>query len=71
MLKSILCNYSHVYILVKGTITVPSMAGECAATINANKKVMLNVCHKQAASEINNKWNQPLVDDNGNIIEIM
>ena len=49
MLKSILCNYSHVYILVKGNITVPSMTGEGAATINANKKVMLNVCHKQTA----------------------
>ena len=44
MLKSILCNYSHAYILVKGTITVRSMAGTGAAKISANKKIILKSC---------------------------
>ena len=41
MLKSSLCGYGDVYILVKGTITVPNNAATAAATNNANKKVTL------------------------------
>ena len=39
MLKSILCNYSDAYILVKGTITV-SNTGTAAAPNNRNKIVI-------------------------------
>ena len=37
MLKSSLCNYSDVYIFVKGTITVNN-TGRAAASNNKNKK---------------------------------
>ena len=40
MLKSGLCDYSDVYILVKGTCTVPNPAAAAAAINNANKKVI-------------------------------
>ena len=45
MLKSSLCDYSDVYILVKGNITVNNTAAEGADENNTNKKVK---------SEINN-----------------
>ena len=45
MLKSSLCDYSDVYILVKGNITVNNTAAEGADANNTNKKVK---------SEINN-----------------
>ena len=38
MLESSLCDYSDVYILVKGTITVPNTAAADANANNANKK---------------------------------
>ena len=40
MLKSSLCDYSDVYILVKGTMTVPNTAAAGANANNANKKVI-------------------------------
>ena len=58
MLKSILCNYSDPYILVKGTIKVVG-AGDTAATRGTdrnNKKVFLKNCapFTRYVSEINN-----------------
>ena len=44
MIKSTLCNYNHAYIFVKCNITVPSMTGTGAPTINANKKTILESC---------------------------
>ena len=40
MLKSSLRDYSDVYILVKGTITVSNTAAQGAAANNTNKKVI-------------------------------
>ena len=56
MLKSILCDYSDAYILVKGTIAVPNMATTDVATNNANKKAVIKICAPFAncISEINN-----------------
>ena len=41
MLKSSLCDYSDVYILLKGTITVNNTAAADADPSNTNKKVIL------------------------------
>ena len=38
MLRSILCDYSDAYVLVKGNITVNNTAAEGAAVNNTNKK---------------------------------
>ena len=40
MLRTSLCDYSDVYILVKGTITVANTAAAGAAANNSNKKVI-------------------------------
>ena len=40
MLRSSLCDYSDVYILVKGRISVNNTAAECAAANNIDKKVI-------------------------------
>ena len=55
MLKSILCNYSDAYILVKGTITVNNTE-TAAASNNRNKKVIFKNCapFTNCISEINN-----------------
>ena len=44
MLKSSLCNYSDVYILFKGTITVPNMETAAEAANNADKKILFKTC---------------------------
>ena len=44
MLRSSLCDYSDVYILIKGTITVNNTAGQGAAATNTNKKVIFKTC---------------------------
>ena len=44
MLRSNLCDYSDVYILIKGTITVNNTAGQGAAATNTNKKVIFKTC---------------------------
>ena len=44
MLKSSLCDYSDVYILVKGTATVNNTAAANADANNANKKVVFKDC---------------------------
>ena len=56
MLKSSLCDYSDVYILVKGTITVNNTAAAGAAANNTNKKVIFKNCapFTNCISEINN-----------------
>ena len=54
MLKSILCNYSDVYILIKGTLTV---APEAAVNANNyNKEAVFKNCapFTDCISEINN-----------------
>ena len=40
MLWSSLCNYSHAYILVKGTITVVNTAAADADANNTNKNII-------------------------------
>ena len=56
MLKSSLCDYSDVYILVKGTVSVNNTAAQGAAANNTNKKVMFKNCapFSNCISEINN-----------------
>ena len=41
MLKSSLCCYSDVYIIVKGSITVPDTSAAGAAANNTNKKKVI------------------------------
>ena len=55
MLKSSLCDYSDVYILAKGIITVNNTAVGAAAN-NTNKKVIFKNCapFTNCISEINN-----------------
>ena len=55
MLRSTWCIYSDVYIIIKGTITVPN-TGTAAAPNNRNKKVILKDCalFTDCISEINN-----------------
>ena len=56
MLKSSLCDYSDVYILVKGTATVNNTAAANADANNANKKVVFKDCapFTDCKSEMNN-----------------
>ena len=56
ILKSILCDYSDAYILVKVTITVNNTAAQGAAANNTNKKVIFKNCapFTNCISEINN-----------------
>ena len=56
MLKSILCDYSDAYIIVKGTITVNNTAAADADANNTNKKVIFKNCapFTNCISEINN-----------------
>ena len=56
MLRSILCDYSDPYILVKGNITVNNTAAAGAAANNANKKVIFKNCgpFTNCISKINN-----------------
>ena len=56
MLRSILCDYSDAYILVKGNISVNYTAAEGAAANNANKKVIFKNCapFTNCISKINN-----------------
>ena len=55
MVRSSLCDYSDVYILVKRTITVSNGAGD-AAVNNTNKKVMFKNCalFTSCITEMNN-----------------
>ena len=56
MIRSILCDYSDAYILVKGTITVPKTAAAGAAVNNTNKEVIFKNCapFTNCITEINN-----------------
>ena len=56
MLKSILCDYSDAYIIVKRNITVNNAAANGAAANNTNKKVIFKSCtpFTNCVSEINN-----------------
>ena len=51
-----LCDYSHAYILVKGTITVPNTTAAGAAVNNTDKKVTFNNCapFTDCITEMNN-----------------
>ena len=44
MIRLSLCDYSDVYILVKGNITVPNKAAAGVAVNNINKKVIFKLC---------------------------
>ena len=39
MIRTNLCDYIDAYILVKGTVSVPNMAAQCAAVNKTNKEV--------------------------------
>ena len=56
MLKSSFCDYSHAYILVKGTISVNNTAAAGAVVNNDNRKVIFKNCapFTNCISEINN-----------------
>ena len=56
MLKSSLCDYNDLYILVKGTITVNNTAAADDDANNVNKKVIFKNCapFTDCKSEINN-----------------
>ena len=56
MLRSILCDYSDAYILVKGNISVNNTAAAAASPNNANKKVIFRNCatFTNCISKINN-----------------
>ena len=56
MLRSSLCDYSDVYVLVKGYITVNNTADAGAAANNTNKKVIFKNCapFSNCISKINN-----------------
>ena len=56
MLKSSLCDYSDVYILVKGTISVNNTAAQGTAANNTDEKVIFKNCapFTNCISEINN-----------------
>ena len=56
MIRSNLCDYSDVYILVKGTITVPNTAAAGVSVNNTNKKLILENCapFTDCITEINN-----------------
>ena len=56
MLKSSLCDYNDLYILVKGTITVNNTAAADDDANNVNKKVIFKNCapFTDWKSEINN-----------------
>ena len=44
IIRSNLCDYSDVYILVKGTITVPQIIVAGTPVYKTNKKVILEIC---------------------------
>ena len=56
IIRSHLCDYSHAYILVKGTITVPNTYAAGAAVNNTIKKVIFKNCapSTDCITEINN-----------------
>ena len=56
MLKSVLCDYSNAYILVKVKISVDNTAAASADANNTNKKVIFKNCalFTDCISEINN-----------------
>ena len=56
MLRSILCDYSDAYILVKGNISVNNTAAADADTNNTNKRVIFKNCvpFTKCISRINN-----------------
>ena len=56
MLRSCLCDYSDVYVLVKGNISVNNTAPDGAAANNTNKKIIFKDCapFTNCISKINN-----------------
>ena len=69
MAKSSLCDYSHAYILAKGTINVPNTA---AADVNANnvsKKLIFKNC--APFIECINEINSTQVDNSKDIDVVM
>ena len=68
MLRSILCDYSDAYILVKGNITVNNTVADGDDANNSNKKVIFKNCAPLTSciSKINN---EPI--DNAEYIDIV
>ena len=56
MIRSSLCDYRNVYILVKGTITVANTAADRGVVNNTNNKVIFKICASftSCITEINN-----------------
>ena len=56
MIRWNLCDYSHAYIFVKGTLTVPNTTAAGAAVNNTDKKVTFNNCapFTDCITEMNN-----------------
>ena len=56
MLRSILCDSNHAYILLKGTITIEPIPPQAANTNSNNKEVIFKNCapFTDCISEINN-----------------
>ena len=56
MIRSSLCDYRNVYILVKGTITVANTAADPGVVNNTNNKVIFKICASftSCITEINN-----------------
>ena len=61
MLRSILCDYSDAYVLVKGNMTVNNVAAEGAAANNTNKKVIFK--NYAPFTNCKNKINNTKIDD--------
>ena len=69
MLRASLCDYSDVYILVKGTITVVNTAAVDAEANNTKKNVIFWHCVQFTCyiSRINN----PQIDDDAQYIDVV
>ena len=69
MIRSSLCDYRNVYILVKGTITVANTAADRGVVNNTNNKVIFKICASftSCITEINNTQ----ADDAQNINIVM
>ena len=58
MLKLRLCDYSHAFILVTGTVTIPGRGADQVAkhTDEWNKRKIFENCFTDCVSKINNLW---------------
>ena len=69
MIRSCLCNYSDVYILVKGTVTVANTPAQVQNNNGAGKKVILKTC--APFTDCKSRINNTQVDDASYIDVVM